>query len=56
MAQRFVDDLGASAREVAATPAPEGGMAPIYGMAAQLPGRATVEDMERAFIDLWYAP
>jgi glutamate/tyrosine decarboxylase-like PLP-dependent enzyme len=56
VARRFVDDLRASAREVAATPAPEGGMAPIYGMAAQLPDRAMVEDMERAFIDLWFAP
>jgi hypothetical protein len=31
-------------------------MAPVYGMAAQLPDRAAIAGMMKAFVDLWYRP
>ena len=37
-------------------PEAEGGMAPIYGMAAQMPDRGAVASMLAAFMDLWFRP
>ena len=31
-------------------------MAPVYGMAAQMPDRGAVAEMLEAFVDLWYEP
>ena len=31
-------------------------MAPVYGMAAQIPDRAVVADMLAGHMDLWYRP
>jgi glutamate/tyrosine decarboxylase-like PLP-dependent enzyme len=56
VAERFVADLRESVAEVGSQPPTEGGMAPIYGMAATLPDRGAVEDMLKAFVDLWYRP
>jgi len=35
-------------------PAEEGGMAPIYGMAATLPLRSVVSDLLKRYLDLYY--
>ena len=37
-------------------PPAEGGMAPVYGMAAQMPDRGAVAAMLAAFMDLWFSP
>ena len=31
-------------------------MAPVYGMAAQMPDRGAVASMLAAFMDLWFRP
>ena len=55
--ERFVADLEAERRTPRARdPAGAGGMAPVYGMAAQLPDRGAVAGMMKAFVDLWYKP
>jgi glutamate/tyrosine decarboxylase-like PLP-dependent enzyme len=56
IAERFVDDLADSVREARGDPPSERGMAPIYGMAATLRERDTVDAMLKGFIDLWYRP
>jgi sphinganine-1-phosphate aldolase len=52
--ERFIADLRASLDEVRATPAKEGGMAPIYGMANSIPDRGAVADSMRTVIDRWF--
>jgi glutamate/tyrosine decarboxylase-like PLP-dependent enzyme len=54
VAERFVGDLREAVAEVRETPAGEGGMAPVYGMAAQIPDRGVVSDMLAGYMDLWY--
>jgi glutamate/tyrosine decarboxylase-like PLP-dependent enzyme len=54
--ERFVADLAASVAEVRGTAAAEGGMAPVYGMAATLPDRGAVATLLKSFMDLWYRP
>jgi glutamate/tyrosine decarboxylase-like PLP-dependent enzyme len=56
VAERFVADLRASAAQVRDEPPAEGGMAPVYGMAAQMPDRGAVGQMLAAFMDLWFRP
>jgi sphinganine-1-phosphate aldolase len=56
VAERFVADLRASVAEVRDEPPAEGGMAPVYGMAAQMPDRGAVAQMLAAFMDLWFRP
>jgi sphinganine-1-phosphate aldolase len=56
VAERFVADLRASAAQVRGEPPAEGGMAPVYGMAAQMPDRGAVAQMLAAFMDLWFRP
>ena len=56
VAERFLADLRASVAAVRAEPPAEGGMAPVYGMAAQLPDRGAVAAMLAAFMDLWFRP
>ncbi len=56
VAERFVEDLAASTAAVLAEPAAEGGMAPIYGMAATIPDRGAVSSMLKSFMDLWFRP
>jgi sphinganine-1-phosphate aldolase len=56
VAERFVADLRASAAQVRNEPPAEGGMAPVYGMAAQMPDRGAVAQMLSAFMDLWFVP
>ena len=55
VAERFLADLAASVDYVRANPtADEGGMAPVYGMAATLPLRGVVSDILKRYIDVLY--
>jgi glutamate/tyrosine decarboxylase-like PLP-dependent enzyme len=52
--ERFVEDLQAAVAEVKEAPAAEGGMAPVYGMAATLPLRGVVSNILKAYMDVLY--
>jgi glutamate/tyrosine decarboxylase-like PLP-dependent enzyme len=52
--ERLLDDLAAAVAEVRDQPEAEGGMAPVYGMAATLPDRSLVSDVLKTYMDLWY--
>ncbi len=54
VAARFITDLQSAVEEVKQSPAAEGGMAPVYGLAANLPLRGVVSDMLRAYVDALY--
>lgn len=54
VAERFVSDLEESVAFVRENPDVEGGMAPIYGMAATLPDRTIVHEMLRQVVDVYY--
>jgi sphinganine-1-phosphate aldolase len=54
VAERFVRDLRAALAEVGDGHEDGSGMAPVYGMAAQIPDRAVVADVLAAYMDLWY--
>ncbi len=54
VAERFIADLRAAVDHVRAHPAEEGGMAPVYGMAATLPLRGVVSDILKRYIDTLY--
>ena len=56
VAQQFLSDLRAAIDEVKAEPAKEGGMAPLYGMAATLPEREAVSDFLKFYMDMWFKP
>ncbi len=51
---RFIEDLKASVAEAKAHPQSEGGMAPVYGLAANLPFRGVVSDLLKRYLDLLY--
>jgi glutamate/tyrosine decarboxylase-like PLP-dependent enzyme len=54
VAERFLDDLKAAVQQVKAQPAAQGGLAPIYGMAATIPFRGMVSELLKRYIDLLY--
>jgi sphinganine-1-phosphate aldolase len=54
VAERFVKDLAESVAYVRDTPNIEGGMAPIYGLAAAIPDRSIVHDMLKQVMDVYY--
>lgn len=54
VAERFITDLRDSIAAVKSQPAAEGGMAPVYGMAATLPFRGVVSDILKRYIDTLY--
>ncbi len=54
VAERFVEHLRGSEKYVRETPNIEGGMAPIYGLAAAIPDRSFVHDMLRQVMDVYY--
>lgn len=54
VAERFVEDLRESVNYVRDTPNIEGGMAPIYGLAASVPDRTVVHDMLKQLMDVYY--
>jgi sphinganine-1-phosphate aldolase len=54
VAERFVEHLRESVAYVRDTPNIEGGMAPIYGLAAAIPDRTIVHDMLKQVMDIYY--
>ena len=54
MAEKFISDLTEAVDHVKEVPAEEGGMAPVYGMAATLPLRSVVSDLLNRYLDLYY--
>ncbi len=54
VAERFIDDLRQAVEEVRAHPQAEGGMAPVYGMAATLPLRGVVGGFLERYVDALY--
>ena len=54
VAQRFIADLEAAVEDVKRSPRVEGGMAPVYGLAANLPLRGVVGDILKAYVDALY--
>lgn len=52
--ERFLQDLAAAVAEVRKAPQAEGGMAPVYGMAATLPLRGVVSNFLKAYMDVLY--
>jgi sphinganine-1-phosphate aldolase len=54
VAERFVHDLAESVKFVRENPDVEGGMAPIYGLAASIPDRSFVHDMLKQVMDIYY--
>lgn len=56
VAEQFLRDLRASVDEALAEPVKEGGMAPLYGMAATLPERGVISDFLKNYIDMWFKP
>jgi sphinganine-1-phosphate aldolase len=54
VAERFLVDLKAAIEHVKAHPNEQGGMAPVYGMAATLPFRGVVGDMLKRYLDVLY--
>tara|TARA_B100000315_G_C14595477_1_gene598845 strand:- start:11631 stop:13139 length:1509 start_codon:yes stop_codon:yes gene_type:complete len=54
VAERFIGDLAHAVQMVKENPEKEGQMAPIYGMAANLPLRGVVSDLLKKYLDLYY--
>ncbi len=54
VAERFVEHVRESEQYVRDNPDLEGGMAPIYGMAAAIPDRSFVHEMLRQVMDVYY--
>ena len=54
VAERFVHDLNDAVAYVKANPNPDGGMAPIYGLAATVPDRTVVHDLLKNLMDMYY--
>ena len=52
--QRFLRDLKAAVAHVRDNPKETGGLAPIYGMAANLPVRSVVGDILKRYLDVLY--
>lgn len=56
IAEKFATDLRESIDAVRAEPNKEGGMAPLYGMAATLPERAVISEFLKVYMDMWFKP
>lgn len=54
VAERFLADLHAAVNFVKFHPQAEGGMAPVYGMAATLPLRGVVSELLKRYLDVLY--
>lgn len=54
VADRFLNDLREAVATVQANPSFEGSMAPVYGMAANIPMRGMVSDILKRYMDLLY--
>jgi len=55
VAERFIQDLRAAVEHVKKNPQQEGGMAPIYGMAATIPDRKVVAELLDGYLDTLYS-
>ncbi|HMS61258.1 MAG TPA: aminotransferase class V-fold PLP-dependent enzyme [Solirubrobacteraceae bacterium] len=53
---RFAADLREAVDAVRAAPQAEGGMAPIYGLAASVPDRTLISGFLEQYMDRWYVP
>jgi glutamate/tyrosine decarboxylase-like PLP-dependent enzyme len=56
LAERFAADLRQATQAARAQPQGEGGLAPIYGLAASLPDRTLVSGFMEQYMDRWYVP
>jgi glutamate/tyrosine decarboxylase-like PLP-dependent enzyme len=56
LAEQFLADLREAVEAVRAQPQKEGGMAPLYGMAATLPDRSVISDFLKFYMDMWFKP
>lgn len=56
LTERFAADLRAATEAARAQPQAEGGLAPIYGLAASLPDRTLVSGFMEQYMDRWYVP
>jgi sphinganine-1-phosphate aldolase len=56
LAERFGADLSGAVGVAREHPSAEGGMAPIYGLAASVPDRTVISDFLKAYMDRWYVP
>ncbi len=54
VAARFLRDLNAAVKHVRDNPKESGGLAPIYGVAANLPVRSVVGDILKRYLDVLY--
>jgi hypothetical protein len=54
VAERFVTDLRMAVAYVKANPQAKGGMAPVYGLAANIPLRGMVGELLKRYMDLLY--
>jgi len=54
VAEHFIEDLQEAVAYVKTHPAEEGGLAPVYGMAATIPMRGMVSDILKRYIDKIY--
>ena len=54
VAEKFITDLTEAVNHVKREPIEQGGMAPIYGMAATLPLRSVVSSLLKRYLDLYY--
>ncbi|OPX41076.1 MAG: aspartate aminotransferase family protein [Deltaproteobacteria bacterium] len=54
VAERFINDLRSAVAFVKEHPEEEGGMAPVYGLAATIPVRSIVGDLLERYIDALY--
>ncbi len=54
VAEKFVTDLKEAVEFVKANPNTEGGLAPVYGLAATLPLRGTISQMLKKYMDTIY--
>jgi sphinganine-1-phosphate aldolase len=54
VAERFIADLKESVEWVKANPTSEGGLAPVYGLAASIPFRGMVSDLLKRYMDVLY--
>jgi len=52
--KRFIDDLQQSIQCVKKNPKEETGMAPVYGMTANLPLRGILDDILVEYLDMYY--
>jgi sphinganine-1-phosphate aldolase len=54
VAERFIADLKTAVEHVRTNPHEEGKMAPVYGMAANIPMRGMVSELLKRYVDLLY--